>query len=56
MMFPGFEAYTDVTCLQVIAKKEVIAKNRGKEGGGEGGAPSPAFASATSVLKTINKL
>ena len=34
MIFPGFEAYTDVTCLQVIAKKEVIAKNRGKEGGG----------------------
>ena len=55
MIFPGLEAYTDVTCLQVIAKKEVIAKNRGKEGG-EGGAPSPVFASATSVLKTINKL
>ena len=38
MIFPGFEAYTDVTCLQVIATKEVIAKNRGKEGGGGGSA------------------
>ena len=29
MIFPGYEANTDVTCLQMIAKKEVIAKNRG---------------------------
>ena len=27
MIFPGCEANTDVTCLQPIAKKEVIAKN-----------------------------
>ena len=27
MIFPGCEANTDVTCLQVIAKKEVNARN-----------------------------
>ena len=40
MIFPGCEDDTDVNCLQVIAKKEMIAKNRG------GGAPS------TEVFKT----
>ena len=33
MIFPGCEVNTNVTCLQVIAKKEVIAKI--------GGAPCP---------------
>ena len=32
MIFPGYETNTDVTCLQMIAKKEVIAKNRGAGG------------------------
>ena len=32
MIFAGCETNTDVTCLQVIAKKEVIAKNRGGRG------------------------
>ena len=32
MIFPGCEANTDVTCLQMIVKKEVTAQNRG--GGG----------------------
>ena len=32
MIFTGCEANTDVTCLQMIVKKEVTAKNRG--GGG----------------------
>ena len=27
MIFPGCKANTDVTCLQVIAKKKVTAKN-----------------------------
>ena len=37
MIFPRCEVNTDVTCLQVIAKKEVIAKNMGPGGwGGEG--------------------
>ena len=33
MIFPGCEANTDVTCLQMIVKKEVTAKNRGGGGG-----------------------
>ena len=28
MIFPECDANTDVTCLQLIAKKEVIVKNR----------------------------
>ena len=36
MIFPGCEANTDATCLQMIVKKKVTAKNRG--GGGGGGA------------------
>ena len=44
MVFPRCEAHTDVTCLQVIAKKEVIPKNRG---GGRPPAPSPKSATET---------
>ena len=44
MVFPRCEAHTDVTCLQVIAKKEVIPKNRG---GGCPPAPSPKSATET---------
>ena len=36
MIFPGCEANTDATCLQMIVKKKVTAKNRGGGGGGGG--------------------
>ena len=43
MIFPGCEANTGVTCLQVIPKKEVIAKIRR-------GARNPKSASGMSKL------